>query len=258
MPLFTFRSLRLYVLFACLLFSAVYTVHQLKYSRGWHVPLPVVIYPINADGSDATARYIERLSLDDFEDIQHWFEREARRFELVNPKPVEIALGTQIDNLPPELPSYNNMFVNMVWGLSFRWWVFRHAPDDSQGLARVRVFVLYHGDRLKRLPHSLGLQKGLLGLVNAYSLPSQSRQNNVVIAHEVLHTVGAVDKYRYDGHPVFPVGYGNPDRKPLHPQRSAEIMAGRIALSFGRSQMAHSLRSAVVGPDTAREINWVQ
>ena len=111
---------------------------------------------------------------------------------------------------------------------------------------------------VKRFASWGGLQKGLLGLVNAYSLPRQNKQNNIIIAHEVLHTVGAVDKYLPNGHPEYPLGYGNPKRNPLHPQRSAEIMAGRIALGNGKSQLALSLRSTVINPATAREINWLK
>ena len=120
------------------------------------------------------------------------------------------------------------------------------------------MFVLYHSDIEGRLQHSLGLQKGLLGIVNAYALSRQNKQNNVVIAHEVLHTVGAVDKYRADGNPIFPVGYANPKRQPIFPQRSAEIMAGRVPLSLTRSYMAKSLKSTVISPITAREINWIE
>ena len=46
-----------------------------------------------------------------------------------------------------------------------------------------------------QLAHSLGLQKGLIGVVNAFASSSQAAENNVVIAHELLHTVGATDKY---------------------------------------------------------------
>jgi hypothetical protein len=80
-----------------------------------------------------------------------------------------------------------------------------------------------------------------------------------VIAHELLHTVGATDKYDFaDDAPRFPEGYGNPGQVPLYPQRTAELMAGRRVLAPGQWQQAASLDEVVIGPTTALEIRWPQ
>ncbi len=108
------------------------------------------------------------------------------------------------------------------------------------------------------VPHSLGLQKGLLGVVYGFADEAQDEQNAIVIAHEVLHTLGATDKYDpRSGLPVFPDGYADPDAQPRHPQEVAEIMAGRIPVSTERAEMPESLADVVVGPRTATEINWI-
>lgn len=121
------------------------------------------------------------------------------------------------------------------------------------------MFVLYQtGDDTQPLQHSLGLQKGLIGLVHAFSTDTQTQQNNIVIAHELLHTVGALDKYDKEGHPVLPNGLANPEQFPPLPQHRAEIMAGSIARSARRSEMAESLRYVVINPHTATEINWIK
>jgi hypothetical protein len=58
--------------------------------------------------------------------------------------------------------------------------------------------VLYHDPALTPIvPHSLGLTKGLIGVVYAFASPEMNGANNVVIAHELLHTVGATDKYDF-------------------------------------------------------------
>jgi hypothetical protein len=81
--------------------------------------------------------------------------------------------------------------------------------------------------------------------------------NNAVIAHELLHTLGATDKYNpADDSPRFPDGYGDPRQVPLYPQLFAELMAGRRMLSASRWVQVRSLDEAVVGPATAREIRW--
>jgi hypothetical protein len=83
-------------------------------------------------------------------------------------------------------------------------------------------------------------------------------ENNVVIAHELLHTVGATDKYDpANDAPRFPEGYGDPHQSPLYPQAKAEIMAGRRLLAADRWQQASSLDEVVVGSATAQEIRWV-
>jgi hypothetical protein len=53
---------------------------------------------------------------------------------------------------------------------------------------------------------------------------------------------------------VYPAGYGEPLREPLWPQRHAEIMGGRIAVSEREAMIPKSLRYVVIGPDTASEI----
>ncbi len=95
------------------------------------------------------------------------------------------------------------------------------------------MFVLYHDPALTpQVPHSLGLTKGLIGVVYAFAAPEMDGENDVVIAHELLHTVGASDKYLPGTDaPRFPDGYGDPDQVPLYPQQFAEIMAGRQMLS---------------------------
>ena len=108
------------------------------------------------------------------------------------------------------------------------------------------------------VPHSLGLTKGLIGVVYAFASPVMSGANTVVIAHELLHTVGATDKYGPDDAPRFPDGYGDPRQIPLYPQKKAELMAGRRMLSVDRWEQASSLDEVVIGAATALEIRWTQ
>jgi hypothetical protein len=100
------------------------------------------------------------------------------------------------------------------------------------------------------------MNKGLLGLVHAFGSKELQGRNNLVIAHEMLHTVGATDKYNENGEPIFPEGYAEPNKKKRYPQRRAEIMAGRIPLNSDESSMPTSLRKCVLGDLTAQEIRW--
>ena len=245
----------------CLLLTVLVTVgftsaHQLVYTRNWNQTLQVSVFPINGDGYLSTDTYIQSLSDDTFSAINRWGVREASRHELNLQTPFHVTLGEQISSLPPAFPANANAFDVLVWGLRFRYWAWQNTPESDADLTRVRMFVVYQTGDDKPLQHSLGMQKGLMGLVYAFSLPQQSAQNNVVIAHEMLHTVGAIDKYGVYGNPLYPQGFANIYRQPVYPQRYAEIMAGRIPTASYNSYMAESLRSVIVNDYTAREINW--
>lgn len=258
MTLPDFTTLRVSLLLICLVVVGFNSTHQRVYTRNWNQTLEAVVFPINGDRHLATDRYIQSLSDESFSSINRWGLREAERHDLDLRVPFHVSLGEQIKTLPPEFPENDNAVAVLIWGLRFRYWAWKNTPDDGS-LTRVRLFVVYQtGDDNRALQHSLGMQKGLMGLVYAYSLEKQTAQNNVVIAHELLHTVGAQDKYNSFGGPMVPVGLANPARDPVFPQRSAEIMAGRIPTSAYNSYMAESLRSVIINPYTAAEINWIE
>jgi len=96
-------------------------------------------------------------------------------------------------------------------------------------------------------------------VVNAFATRSQNAQNNIVIAHELLHTVGATDKYDpATNQPLYPQGYAEPEQQPLLPQRFAEIMGGRVPLTQADAEMPDGLEQVLIGADTAREIRWLK
>lgn len=259
MSLPSFANVRITLLLIVLTVTALVSLHQSVFSRNWNQPLAVTVFPINADGHLHTAQYINNLDTELFSQIDRWGVREAQKHNLTLSRPFEVKLGQQIHNLPPPFPDNANAVDVVFWGLRFRWWAYRNTPDDGDGLTRVRMFAMYHeGDSDKPLAHSLGMQKGLMGLVHLFADNAQNKQNNIVIAHEMLHTVGAIDKYDSFGNPAYPYGYSYPNRIPVHPQRSAEIMAGRIAISNYSSYMAESLQSVVINKYTAQEINWLE
>ncbi len=258
MKLFTWRNLRILILLGILFAVAVHTKGQRLASTAWITPLNVVILPINADGSEATDRYIKRLTAATFTPIDRFTRREAAKRHLRLDVPTRTTLGPQLYDQPPSQPTlHGGVIENILWSLRLRYWAWRHTPEGLPGDNLVRMYVLYEqGSAGRALVHSVGLQKGLVGIVHAFAEKRQTPQNNIVIAHELLHTVGATDKYDEQGEPQFPEGYGHPRQNPLYPQRRAEIMAVRRALSETHSEMAISLRSCVIGDWTATEIGW--
>ena len=259
MKLFSYRNLRVLLLLILLLVIAIVAQEQRLASTDWIEPLDVIIYPINGDGDPKTAAYIKNLRLSHFSGIDRFLTREGKRYHLLVEKPVETRLGLLIDELPPASPGRDlNPIKMLIWSLKLRYWAWKITPDEDSALDSVQLFAIYQqGENGKALKHSLGMQKGLLGVVNLFARPEQREQNSIVITHELLHTVGAMDKYDQHGKPIYPHGYAAPNRKPLYPQRKAEIMAGQRAISESESKMASSLRAYIIGEQTAREINWV-
>jgi hypothetical protein len=255
-----FRALRIVLLLLIFVSIAFYSKKQKLKSRSWAEPLEVVIYPINGDNSAVIDEYISDLEKATFTEIEQFFQRESEYYSLSIPYPISIALGETLAKHPPQSPNPGSNFIAIVWWvLKFRYWAYRHTPDDESNLHRIRVFTHYHESLPgKKLQHSLGLDKGLLVVVHAFASIDQDQQNNIVIAHELLHTVGASDKYNSDGGPEFPHGYAEPNQQPLYPQNMAEIMAVRMALSEHSAQMAENLEQCIIGDKTAREINWVK
>ena len=99
----------------------------------------------------------------------------------------------------------------------------------------------------------------MVGIVNAYASRRHTGANNVIIAHEFLHTLGATDKYHSTtGLPAYPLGYAEPERNPRYPQKLAEIMGGRIPLADDDAVIPKSLRYVMIGPVTAKEIRLTQ
>jgi hypothetical protein len=87
--------------------------------------------------------------------------------------------------------------------------------------------------------------------------PRMAGSNDVVIAHELLHTLGATDKYEATSNqPRYPDGFAEPALEPRYPQRYAELMAGRIPLAANKARIPNSLQEVLIGPATAAEIGW--
>lgn len=252
----TFRRIRILLLLGVLVAALGLTWMEQSLVRGWRAPLDVVVVPINGDGSASAAAYLQALKVEDFDAIGAFLERETARYGVQQVPAVTLTLAPEIAQHPPAPPAAGNVLATVWWSLRLRAWVYRQSDSWLPRVGTIRLFVLYHAPRDNvPLAHSLGLQKGLIGVVHAYADPKQTPQNNIVIAHELLHTLGASDKYGPDGRPVYPAGYADPTLPQTVPRREAEIMAGRLIDAHGRVVMPASLEQCVIGAQTAREIN---
>jgi hypothetical protein len=100
-------------------------------------------------------------------------------------------------------------------------------------------------------------QGGRIGSVEVEIDPTMVDFTLFVATHELLHTLGASDKYDARGFAAVPAGLAEPDRDPLYPQVAAEVMARNVVLGQGSERPPDSLDELRVGETTAREIGWL-
>lgn len=255
-----FGTLRIAILLAVLAFVALGAWLDRVRSTDWDATLRVTVYALASDPDAATQQYVADLVAEDFDAAEEFFAEEARRHGLRLAEPVRIRVSHAAPGLPPPVPDRPGPFSVALWSLKMRYWAWRVAADDPLPTPDVQVFALYHeADGASAVPDSLGLSKGLIAVTHLYAGSDAAQSNQVVLAHELLHTLGAADKYDpATGQPLAPDGLGDPAQQPLYPQAYAEIMAGRTALSSREAEIPPGLHDVVVGPATAREIGWLR
>jgi len=252
------RKVRIAILMLFLGIAAYSTWYDKLSTTDWDETLYVGVLPIDDSGNEVTRSYIERLDVERIRDIEDFLNSEARRHGVTIDRPVRVELYPPVAEKPPERASDSGILGNMWWSLKMRFYARRAVSSTGRPAPQIRIFVRYHDPSFTQsVPHSVGMQKGLVGIVHAFADRSMTRTNNVVIAHEILHTLGASDKYDLETlAPLFPIGYAEPERQPLYPQSLTEVMAGRYAIDSQTFEMPDSLNDVLVGSATALEIRW--
>lgn len=242
---------------AVLVIVSLGTWWQSRANENWDKTFQITIYPINMENSPAVGSYINSLTEQEFRPITTFLQSQARNYNLPFQPQFYLSLGPELKQAPPPPPSQRAALNMIKWSMSLRYWLYSNTRSVGLDSRHIRMFVAYHENSRDRvLAHSYGLQKGLLGVVNAFSGKNEAGSNNVIIAHELLHLFGASDKYNASNQPVHPDGYAHPEQYPLYPQTHAEIMGGRIPVNRNHALIPESLDQCLIGPKTAAEIKW--
>src|SRR6185312_8743517 len=253
------RALRIGFLLLVLLVVAGQALIDRFSTTSWRRTVYVGAFPVGADASPVTADYLTHLDQGDIDEVSEFITAEARRYGVDVDVPVAVQLYPTLASAPPALDPGAGVLTRIVWSLRLRYYRYRMLAAVSPR-PQIAMFLLYHDPALlSRLPHSAGLQRGLTAVVHVFASRSQEAQNRIVMAHELLHTFGATDKYDLaTGLPKYPDGFADPQLSPVYPQQRAEIMAVKTPLSPTEARMPDSLQDERVGPLTAREIGWVR
>ena len=252
------KKLRIFVLLLILV-GAIQQTFLDKADLEWKDNFYVAVYPVNADGSSEVGAYIKTLKREDFEPMVEYFATEAERYKLGMRHPVEVQLGEVVSEIPPAPPSDNSILSTIIWSLKFRFFAWNNSPKVPVK-PDIKLYLLYHNPATSPvLSHSTALNKGRIGRVNLFGESSYAKQNLVILAHELLHTLTASDKYDLSNTlPIYPNGFAEPDKLPRYPQDLAEIMGGRVPMSETKAEIPKSLAQTLIGDKTAREIGWVK
>lgn len=250
-----FKILRILILLFVL--ASVYSTYliQQNVASDWNGFVTIKIVPVNVDGTRATQRFIESLTVKDFEEAKRYLIKSAESYGVDINNGMSIELEPALSSPPPPLPDVDSGYISTgFWSLRMRFWAWQNQASDHES-SFIRLYMLYQSPVSgARLPHSTGLRKGLIGLINARAKKSQKRFHNVVLTHELLHIFGARDKYDLStGAPLYPQGYLNPQSRS---QAYAEIMARAKPLENGRFEVATTLSQVRIGRQTADEIGW--
>ena len=256
----TFRRIRIAILVGILLFTAAWgaSTSYKRWVRGhWHRPLQVGLVLLSPDGdidAETWRRGASRLSDRLAEEMQRWRGPGEVPFDFS-------VVGPVAWDRPLPFSPRSRSLLDRAWHALAVWRTVREIDRAAGGVAGgfdVRVFVLAAppvGDQVEFAEGS-GALNGEVAFVRGspggdLSIPLQA------IGHELLHTVGASDKYDGGGHALEPDGLADPGRVPRYPQDHAEWMVGEVAIGPGRGRLPGSIDELRVGPTTAREIGWV-
>jgi len=253
-----FRRLRIAVLLYILAFIAVAQFLTTRRSTAWDSPLWVNVYTVDGDDRSATRSYIDSLSSTEFSDVETFLTAEARRHGVSLDQPFRLRIVGEYHGGLPALAADAGGLGTLWWSLRMRWLAMQLQWRSVVPSGDILVFAVFYEPAAEvALDRSTALQKGMIAVANLFADVSARGSNQMVLTHELLHTLGATDKYAPGTNlPRFPDGYAAPGAKPLLPQTKAELMAGRIPLDAQRAEIPTSLRQVVIGPATAREVGW--
>jgi hypothetical protein len=253
-----FRYIRIAILLTIL--AVVAGDQWLTKSRfsSWDKPLWVTIYPLQVQPDASIRAYTEKLKPDSFQEIEVFIKKQSRRLGNLLEDPLVIQVAQAGTSLPPALPPASSGVKIALWSLKMRWWVWKNSDHEGLAPADIKIFVLYQQRKPEgQMERSVGIQNGGYGVVNAVASRQMAAHNRIVITHELMHILGATDKYDLaTGQPLAPEGLANPLQSPLYPQNRAEIMGGRIATTANQWRRPANLKACVIGAATAGEIGW--
>jgi serine/threonine-protein kinase len=133
------------------------------------------------------------------------------------------------------------------------------VTETAAEIFKLYLFVYHHdSDHSSRYPLEFFSKRRKREGIVFVPLDREKMEFAVVnVAHELLHLLGAKDKFNDYGAPIYPQGFVEPTLQPLYPQTFAEIMARSIPIESDKTQPVTQLKQVRIGSETAYEIGWL-
>lgn len=259
------RKLRVALLVAVLVVVAAWAggVHRIRSSRvKWDRPVDVAVVLLSP--ADFDALRVSRLR-DGLGELDSRLASEFARYRGKGGSPFSFSLVGPVSfngplSFTPDSPGILDRAAH-----AFRLWKTLRAIHSASGFDPkpydVSVYLVLEpagsaDGGVRTFAEGSGAAGGEVGFVRAAAGPDDAVLALTAVAHELLHCLGATDKYDGAGHAVVPDGLAEPALSPRYPQRFAEWMVGEVPTGPGRGRLPSSLAEIRVGPATAREIGW--
>jgi hypothetical protein len=239
-------------------------VHRIRAARvKWDRPVEVAVVLLSATDIDALG--VARLD-DGLRELEGRLSAEFARYRGGGGTPFSFRLVGPVSfngtlSFTPESPGMVDRATHAV-----RLWRtlrgihaaarFDPVPYDARIYLLIEPATVPEGTRT--FAEGSGAVGGDVGLVRAAAGSDDAVLALTAVAHELLHCLGASDKYDPAGHALAPDGLAEPDLSPQYPQRYAEWMVGEVPVGPGQGRIPSSLAEIRVGPATAREIGWAE
>lgn len=256
-----FRQIRiaaLLVLLVAVVSFAYADTRSRKRRNEWQEPVRVALVLLG-DG------FVDPAAIDAFRarlpELEAQLAREQRRYRdtEVSPFSFELFGPADVSRAPPA-PADGGLWELVRYTWELRRYV--HVIDAAVGVdpARFdsRVYATVRPPQRETPTHVEGQseENGRIAVVRVELDVAMVDLALIVVTHELLHTLGAVDKYDAEGRTLRPLGLADPAQDPLYPQARVEVMARDRPVSPVKEVVPTTLAELGVGPATAREIGW--
>jgi hypothetical protein len=231
--------------------------YQRRVRTSWHRPLNVALVLVERDAIDPStlALLTERVYELEKRLASEYKRHDGREF---TPFSFVVTGPVKLDQAPPSMqdPSWLG-----VLGDTYRRWRWTRSIDARAGLDAseydARIYLV-----MKPAEHGLAFVEGeseyggRVGVAQVDIDPEMVDFSLFVAAHELMHTLGASDKYDATGRALYPGGFAEPNRRRLYPQPGAEVMARNVPLAPTSERPPNTLDELFVGDATATEVGW--
>lgn len=261
-----FFWIRVSVLLFILFVVVLYALKDLRSRRGrnaWDHTLDVALVVVHVDGTPAVDPDAVRVLEERLPALEERLRVEAERHHPGIVRPFRIRLkGPVVAKSAPPSPASEATVELAKQAARMNAWLREVDPqagvEADQWDSRIYVIVRRPASKQRSFVEGESEQEGRVGNVAVELDASMADLTLFVVTHELMHTLGASDKYDANGRTIIPDGLADPSQAPLYPQRAADVMARNRPLSETAEAIPVTLDELGVGPKTAKEIGWAR